>query len=64
MIAGLIELIKSRRFQLLVVAGVAWVLQQDSITSQTVLQAVSGILVGAVGVGTLDRASTKIGGNK
>jgi len=59
MIAGFIELIKSRRFQLLVVAGVAWVLQQDSITVQTVLQAVSGILVSAVGVGTFDKLVKK-----
>lgn len=59
---NLLELVKSRRFQLLVVAGVAWVLQQETITAQIVLQAISTVLVGAVGVGTIDRVSDKISG--
>ena len=62
MFQGLLELVKSRRFQLLVVAGVAWVLQQDSITLDVVLKAVSVVLVGAVGVGSLDKFGSKVSG--
>ena len=62
MFQGLLELVKSRRFQLLVVAGVAWILQQDSITLDVVLKAVSVVLVGAVGVGSLDKFGEKVSG--
>ena len=57
-----IDLLKSRRFVLLVLTALTWVANQPVIDVNTVLTALTGLLSGALTVVVVDKFCEKIGG--
>ena len=58
------ELVSSVRFLQLVIVAILQIIAKEVPDSKSIIDAVSALLVGSVAIGTIDRASTKIGGNK
>lgn len=58
------ELVSSIRFMQLVVVAVLQIIASEVPEAKSVIDAVSALLLGSVAVGTLDKASKSIGGNR
>ncbi len=56
------ELVSSVRFLQLVIVAILQIVAKEVPDSKSIIDAVSALLVGSVAIGTIDRASTKIGG--
>lgn len=56
------ELVQSRRFVLIVLAALTWLVNQPVLDSSSVLTALTGIFSSALGVGVIDKFGEKIGG--
>ena len=55
------EFLKSTRFWFLVASAIVGVLKAESLVPDDIANALIAILLGSVGIRTLDRASEKIG---
>ena len=62
MISKIKELVSSVRFLQLVIVAILQIIAKEVPDSKSIIDAVSALLVGSVAIGTIDRASTKIGG--
>jgi len=58
------ELVSSVRFLQLVIVAILQIVAKEVPDAKSIIDAVSALLVGSVAIGTIDRASTKIGGNR
>ena len=62
MISKIKELVSSVRFLQLVIVAILQIIAKEVPDAKSIIDAVSALLVGSVAIGTIDRASTKIGG--